>query len=130
MAAAMGATVLADELAFLARGMRVTLDAPWPAVRDSAARNAVVLDGHPADGAAPPADGNGALPGLLSRLTEREREVLGHLIAGRSNSEIARTLVISAKTVSVHVSNILAKTGTTSRTDAAALARRLGCPAP
>jgi DNA-binding CsgD family transcriptional regulator/tetratricopeptide (TPR) repeat protein len=130
MAAGMGATVLADELAFLARGVRVTLDAPEPAVRDPAARNAVVLDGHPADGAAPHADENGALPGLLSRLTEREREVLGHLIAGRSNSEIARTLVISAKTVSVHVSNILAKTGTTSRTDAAALARRLGCPAP
>jgi DNA-binding NarL/FixJ family response regulator len=46
-------------------------------------------------------------------------------VAGRSNSEIAKDLVISDKTVSVHVSNIMRKTGTSSRQEAAALAERL-----
>jgi DNA-binding NarL/FixJ family response regulator len=45
---------------------------------------------------------------------------------GRSNGEIARQLYISAKTVSVHVSNILAKLDAAGRTEAAALARRQG----
>jgi len=60
----------------------------------------------------------------LAALTAREREVLAFLVAGRSNSEIAKELFISDKTVSVHVSNILRKTGTTSRVAAAALAER------
>jgi DNA-binding NarL/FixJ family response regulator len=50
--------------------------------------------------------------------------VLAVLVAGRSNSEIAMELFISGKTVSVHVSNILRKTGTSSRVAAAALAER------
>ena len=57
-------------------------------------------------------------------LTSRELEVLALVADGRSNSEIARQLFISAKTVSVHVSNILAKLGASGRTEAAALARR------
>jgi DNA-binding CsgD family transcriptional regulator len=61
---------------------------------------------------------------LLAALTRREREVLAFLVAGRSNSEIAMELFISGKTVSVHVSNILRKTGTSSRVAAAALAER------
>lgn len=60
----------------------------------------------------------------LAVLTGREREVLAFLVAGRSNGEIAKELFISDKTVSVHVSNILRKTGTTSRVAAAALAER------
>ena len=60
----------------------------------------------------------------LAALTEREREVLAFLVAGRSNREIAEELFISGKTVSVHVSNILRKTGTASRVAAAALAER------
>jgi len=59
-------------------------------------------------------------------LTDREREVLALLAAGRSNPEIARALFISAKTVSVHVSNILAKLGVSRRGQAAAIAHRLG----
>ncbi|MDT4937244.1 MAG: hypothetical protein QOG80_915, partial [Pseudonocardiales bacterium] len=63
-------------------------------------------------------------------LTSREREVLGLLIEGRTNRQIGRQLYISEKTVSVHVSNILAKLGVRSRTEAAAFARREGLLAP
>ncbi|MFI5083077.1 MAG: response regulator transcription factor [Streptosporangiales bacterium] len=59
-------------------------------------------------------------------LTEREREILVLLAAGRSNPQIAETLFISPKTASVHVSNILAKLGVASRVEAAAVAHRLG----
>jgi DNA-binding CsgD family transcriptional regulator len=66
-----------------------------------------------------------------SVLSEREREVLAHVDAGRTNAEIARALFISEKTASVHVSNILRKTGTHSRVEAAAWGRRTGeLPAP
>ncbi|MGI8695863.1 MAG: helix-turn-helix transcriptional regulator [Mycobacteriales bacterium] len=59
-------------------------------------------------------------------LTARENEVLALVATGRSNRDIAGQLFISAKTVSVHVSNILAKLGAAGRTEAAALARRRG----
>ncbi|TQL50860.1 tetratricopeptide repeat protein [Ornithinicoccus hortensis] len=59
-------------------------------------------------------------------LTPREREVLALVAEGRTNGQIARQLFISTKTVSVHVSNILAKLGASGRTEAAALARRQG----
>ena len=57
-------------------------------------------------------------------LTTREREILGQLVDGLTYGQIARTLVISEKTVSVHVSNLLRKTGTTNRRELAALALR------
>lgn len=59
-------------------------------------------------------------------LTAREHEVLQLVSAGRSNGEIGARLFISTKTVSVHVSNILAKLGAAGRTEAAAIARRRG----
>jgi DNA-binding CsgD family transcriptional regulator len=58
----------------------------------------------------------------LRGLSDREREVLDLLAAGRTNGEIGRTLFISTKTASVHVSNILRKLGVTNRVEAAALA--------
>jgi ATP/maltotriose-dependent transcriptional regulator MalT len=58
-------------------------------------------------------------------LTAREFEVLRLVADGRSNPDIAARLFISAKTVSVHVSNILAKMGVASRGEAAAAAHRL-----
>ena len=61
----------------------------------------------------------------MSRLTPREREVLDLLATGATNKAIATHLVISEKTVSVHVSNVLAKLGVANRGEAAALARDL-----
>ena len=66
----------------------------------------------------------------LAGLTPREVEVLGLLVEGRSNRQIAEQLFISGKTASVHVSNILAKLGVHSRLEAAATARRLGLDQP
>jgi DNA-binding CsgD family transcriptional regulator len=63
-------------------------------------------------------------------LTPRELEVLRLLVGGRSNRQIAEALFISGKTVSVHVTNILAKLGVHSRLEAAARARELGLDRP
>jgi DNA-binding CsgD family transcriptional regulator/tetratricopeptide (TPR) repeat protein len=70
----------------------------------------------------------GAGHGPLDALTSREVEVLRLLAAGHSNREIAGTLFIAPKTASVHVSNILAKLGASSRTEAAAIAHSNGLP--
>jgi len=59
-------------------------------------------------------------------LTPREIEVLRLVATGMSNRRIADALFISPSTAGVHVSNILAKLALTSRTEAAALAHRLG----
>jgi ATP/maltotriose-dependent transcriptional regulator MalT len=69
----------------------------------------------------PPRPGAGAPHGL----TRRELEVLRLVTAGRSNREIAAELFITAKTASVHVSNILGKLGVATRGEAAAAAHRL-----
>lgn len=61
-------------------------------------------------------------PVLGHDLTEREREVLGLLVAGMSNQEIADTLVISTATVKFHVKGIRTKLRTTSRTETVAVA--------
>jgi DNA-binding CsgD family transcriptional regulator len=76
-----------------------------------------------------PAAGSAAragAPDALGGLTNREREVLRLLAAGRSNREIAAALFIAPKTASVHVSNIMAKLGAGSRTEAAAIALQAG----
>jgi DNA-binding CsgD family transcriptional regulator len=73
-------------------------------------------------GVEPPGQPGAAAPGL----TPRELEVLRLVAAGRSNGQIAEALFISRKTASVHVSNILAKLGVHTRTEAAAAAHRLG----
>ncbi|MFG1823401.1 response regulator [Microbispora bryophytorum] len=61
-----------------------------------------------------------------SALTDREREVLRLLAAGRSNREIARELMVAEKTVKTHVSNVLMKLAVQDRTQAALYAVRHG----
>jgi DNA-binding NarL/FixJ family response regulator len=73
------------------------------------------------------APSRGARP---SPLTAREQDVLRLLARGRSNRQIGEELFISGKTASVHVSNILAKLGASSRTEAVAIAYRQGLIAP
>jgi DNA-binding CsgD family transcriptional regulator len=58
-------------------------------------------------------------------LTPRERQTLALLTTGATNRRIARTLFISERTASVHVSNILAKLGAANRTEAARIALQL-----
>ena len=63
-------------------------------------------------------------PDLPAPLTAREIEVLACLAAGMSNKQVARSLGISIRTVTVHVSNLLRKTRSASRTEAALWAVR------
>ena len=65
-------------------------------------------------------------PSLAAALTARELEVLSLLAVGRSNAEIAEILVISPRTVGVHVSRVLHKLGADRRAQVADLARRAG----
>ena len=104
IAAELGARPLRDQADWLARRARLTL------AGDSAAQ--------------------AADPGAQARhqygLTVRELEVLRLLAVGRTNRDIAAELFISAKTASVHVSNIMSKLGVASRGEAAAIAYKLG----
>ena len=50
-------------------------------------------------------------------LTPREREVLGHVIAGASNKEAGRTLGISPRTIEVHRARIMDKLGAKNTAD-------------
>ena len=62
---------------------------------------------------------------LIEPLTAREVEVLKLIQAGSSNQDIAGQLVISITTVKRHISNIYAKLGVKSRTQAVAIGRDL-----
>src|SRR5208282_2986216 len=55
---------------------------------------------------------------LPDGLTAREAEVLSLIATGRTNAQIAATLVVSPSTVKTHINNIFAKTGVTSRAQA------------
>jgi DNA-binding CsgD family transcriptional regulator len=63
-------------------------------------------------------------------LTPRELEVLGLLVEGRSNQQIARWLGIALRTVAAHVEHILRKLDVPTRTLAAVRAERDGCHVP
>jgi DNA-binding NarL/FixJ family response regulator len=63
---------------------------------------------------------------LISRLSDREREVLQLLATGLSNTEIAKTLFLSEGTVKNYMSTIYSKLGVIDRTQAAILAMRAG----
>jgi DNA-binding NarL/FixJ family response regulator len=59
-------------------------------------------------------------------LTERELEILEHIVAGCSNAQIAERLYVTVGTVKTHVRNILNKLGASDRTQAAVRALRSG----
>lgn len=65
-------------------------------------------------------------PEGLTQLTARERDVLAEIARGRSNREIARSLMLAEKTVKTHVSSILMKLSVEDRTQAALYAVRHG----
>jgi DNA-binding CsgD family transcriptional regulator/tetratricopeptide (TPR) repeat protein len=69
-------------------------------------------------------------PDAAFGLSNREREVLGLIVLGRTNREIGERLFISQKTVGVHVGNILSKLGVSGRVEAAMVAVRLDLVAP
>jgi DNA-binding CsgD family transcriptional regulator len=62
----------------------------------------------------------------VSGLSRREREVVRLLASGRTNREIAHALVLSPRTVDMHVRNILRKLDCRSRVEAAGRAREIG----
>ncbi|WP_318836480.1 helix-turn-helix transcriptional regulator [Actinomadura rudentiformis] len=118
--------------ALVERGERAEAASEWErAVRDAERLGAAPLLRALGDlGARARLGSAGAVPadrsGPFDALTVREREVLRLVAEGRNNREIAAALFISPKTASVHVSNILAKLGVASRTQAAAVAHREG----
>ena len=95
IASAIGWTTVRDGIVGLARRARLDIDVP-----DDVAPSAAERYG----------------------LTGRELEVLALVAEGRTNRQIAEALFISAKTASVHVSNILGKLGVANRGEAAAAA--------
>jgi DNA-binding NarL/FixJ family response regulator len=66
----------------------------------------------------------------LAGLTEREREVLAEVGAGRSNAEIGERLFISAATARTHVSRLLGKLGARDRAQLVVLAYETGLVVP
>jgi DNA-binding CsgD family transcriptional regulator len=85
------------------------------------------VDGGASKGNGGGSNGSSSEVGAVGNLglTPRELDVLRLVAEGLSNGQIGARLYITTKTVSVHVSNILAKLGVSSRTEAAAVAHRL-----
>jgi DNA-binding NarL/FixJ family response regulator len=71
-------------------------------------------------------NGNGNGHRDEASLSPREREILTLLAEGRTQSQIAATLVISSKTVATHIQHILAKLGVHTRAQAVAAAFQRG----
>jgi DNA-binding CsgD family transcriptional regulator len=90
-----------------------------------AARARLVLSGDGGASSEPVVEAAAAQPDPFG-LTPRERQVLVLVAEGRTNREIGDSLFMAEKTASVHVSRILAKLDVRSRTEAAAVAHRLG----
>jgi DNA-binding CsgD family transcriptional regulator len=113
----------ATALAALEAARRI--GAAWLAseIEGFALRARLRLEREPAEAAPAAADGTDEDP---FGLTARERQVLALLAAGRTNREIGSELYMAEKTASVHVSRILSKLDVRSRTEAAALAHRVG----
>jgi two-component system response regulator DevR len=68
--------------------------------------------------------------GGVHDLTDQERRVLEHIGQGLTNRQIANSMFLAEKTIKNYVSSLLAKLGLERRTQAAALAVRLGLGRP
>jgi len=99
LARSLGARPVEEELLDLARRARIPIEEPAAAAS--------------------------AAPAAVHGLTDREREVIDLIAVGRTYAEIARALMISEKTVSTHVSHLLAKTGSANRVELARLVHRV-----
>jgi DNA-binding CsgD family transcriptional regulator len=105
----LGSRWLTDELLALARRGRLALDRVQDVEAGEEAPAALAIQEEDPFG-----------------LTAREREVLALIAQGATNRQIGNALFMAEKTASVHVSRILAKLGVQSRTQAAAVAHRMG----
>jgi DNA-binding NarL/FixJ family response regulator len=76
------------------------------------------------------ATASGAPPALLEDLTPRELEVVRLVVQGKTNPQIAQSLVISRATAKVHVEHIIRKLGVSDRTQAAVRAIGVGLVEP
>jgi DNA-binding CsgD family transcriptional regulator/tetratricopeptide (TPR) repeat protein len=117
LARRLGITWLLDAIAALGRRARLRIALP---------------EAEPAATAAAPDGGSVGVEDAVAQfgLTPRERSVLVLVAQGRTNREIGQELYMAEKTASVHVSRILAKLDVRSRTEAAAVAHRLGLEEP
>ena len=97
----------------------------FSAIRKVAAGEAYLAPGISRSIEARPRDHQRA-PGLLRRLTSREREIFDLVIRGLSNQEIAAQLSISIRTIETHRGRIMRKLNVHSATDLVRLAARLG----
>lgn len=70
-----------------------------------------------------------AAPGI-AELSERERQVLGHLARGRSNADIARAMFLSEATVKTHINRLFAKLEVRDRVQAVIFAYESGFVSP
>ncbi|HXP95797.1 MAG TPA: response regulator transcription factor [Telmatospirillum sp.] len=67
-------------------------------------------------------------PSPLSTLSAREREILGYLIEGLTNKEIARLLDLQEITIKIHLRNVYRKIGAVNRAQAVRIAMTAGWP--
>ncbi|MBR1190374.1 response regulator transcription factor [Bradyrhizobium sp. AUGA SZCCT0160] len=67
-----------------------------------------------------------SIQAMISSLTPREREVLGHVVAGRLNKQIAGDLGTAEKTIKVHRGRVMEKLGVRGIADLVRLAEKAG----
>ena len=125
---------LHDEVVPFVNGKLLAAEIPNAEFVQLDSRNHILLEGEPAwtrfkdtvlAFTGRPRDARAEDP-VLATLSQREREILAALVAGRGNAEIGTTLFISEKTVRNSLTRIFEKLGVRTRTQAAVMARDRG----